>query len=392
MDTPSFNTKVECPLCGTVNEFETIRVGAYVETGRDTDFCPVGVKWRFDEYRGYNPLVFFVATCPKCYYSREFNDAFKGWKSNSTFKTYRLKRIKTLHLEDLARDNSIIKRLGQSIDLDKSPNESAIAKLLLTIRDETLNERPSNLDLGRFYLRIAWVMRQLDADGPPQRSSAAEPLSAIDQKFQVWSEGLTSLTGYRDELFGELNRSLADGDRGAGSEQSKIESSYAEIKEQLLAHEEKCRSLGDELSGTIKSHRAIVGRPAVGRPEAPFGGKGSLYEFLTDLKRDWPETPLDEREALNRAVEGYQKALEAGKEVSAGNLQIQVCYLIAELSRRAGEFTKAREFFNSVIKVGQEYVREHQADKSRTALARKILDLAAEQTQAAKEEAAGVTT
>lgn len=392
MDTPSFSTKVECPLCGIVNEFETIRVGAYVESGRDTDFCPLGVTWRFDAYRGYNPLVFFVATCPKCYYSREFNDAFKGWKTDSTFKTYRLKRIKTLHLEELALEDSIINRLGKSIDLKNSPNESAIAKLLLAIRDETLIKRPSHLDLGRLYLRIAWVMRQMNSENPGQSSNEAGSFSDIDQMFQNWSEGLNSWTGSREKLFDILNRSLAGGDRNGDSTHEKILSSYAEIKEQLLAHEEKCRTLLNELEGLINSHRAIAGEPTVGRTGAPFGCKGNLYEYLSALKGEWSMVPLTENEALEFAVEQYQKALEAGKEVSAGNLQIQVCYLIGELSRRTGDYAKAREFFNSVMKVGQEFVRKHQADKSRTALARKILELAVEQTQLAKEAEACVAT
>ncbi len=385
MDTPFFNTKVECPLCGTPNEFETIRVGAYVESGRDTDFCPLGVSWRFDTYRGYNPLVFFVATCPKCYYSREFNDAFKGWKTDSTFKTYRLKRIKILHLDELALNGSLIKRLGQSIDLKNSPNESAIAKLLLAIRDETLNERPAHLDLGRFYIRIAWVMRQMDTENPSQSLRKEGSFSAIDQIFQKWSEGFNIWTGCREELFDVLNRSLAGSEQSGDSAQAKILSSYAATKEQLLAHEEKCRLLLNELAETINSHRAMVGEPTVGRTGAPFGGQGSLYEFLSGIKREWPKVPLTEREAMALAVDHYQEALQTGKEVSAGNLQIQVCYLIGELSRRTGDYEKAREFFNSVMKVGQAFVRQHQADKSRTALARKILELAVEQSQLAKE-------
>lgn len=391
MDTPFFITKVECPLCGTPNEFETIRVGAYVESGRDTDFCPLGVSWRFDTYRGYNPLVFFVATCSKCYYSRELNDAFKGWKTDNTFKTYRLKRIKTLHLEELALNDSLMKRLGLSIDLKNAPNESAIAKLLLAIRDEMLNERPANLDLGRFYIRIAWVMRQMETDNPLQLSGGGGSFSEIDPIYQKWSEGFDRWTGYREELFTALNRSLAGSDQSDGSGQGKILSSYAETKEQLLAHEEKCRLLLEELGKSINSHRAISGESASDGAGAPFGDHGSLHEFLTNLKREWPEVPLNEREAMEFAVESYQKALQSGKEVSAGKLQIQVCYLIGELSRRIGDYDKAREFFNSVMKVGQAYVRQHQGDKSRTALPQKILDLAVEQSQLAKESARKVS-
>ena len=42
--------KIECTLCKTVNEFELIRVGAFTEDGRDTDFSPMNVKWRFPRW------------------------------------------------------------------------------------------------------------------------------------------------------------------------------------------------------------------------------------------------------------------------------------------------------------------------------------------------------
>ncbi len=60
-------SKVECPICKTVNEFETIKVGAYVENGRDTDFCPMGITWKYSRYEAYNPLLFFTATCTHCH-------------------------------------------------------------------------------------------------------------------------------------------------------------------------------------------------------------------------------------------------------------------------------------------------------------------------------------
>ncbi len=30
-DSPFYLTRLECPICKTLNEFETVRVGAYVE-------------------------------------------------------------------------------------------------------------------------------------------------------------------------------------------------------------------------------------------------------------------------------------------------------------------------------------------------------------------------
>src|SRR5512146_2596114 len=114
-DSPFLLFRVECPVCKTLNEYETIRVGAYAEEGRDTDFCPTNVKWRFPRYQGYNPLVFFTATCSNCFYSRELTNNFKDWKEDVNFKTYRLKTVKPKHLDQLSQAESAIKLMGDSL-------------------------------------------------------------------------------------------------------------------------------------------------------------------------------------------------------------------------------------------------------------------------------------
>ena len=36
-DSPFLLVKIECPVCKTLNEFESVKVGAYIEGGRDSD-------------------------------------------------------------------------------------------------------------------------------------------------------------------------------------------------------------------------------------------------------------------------------------------------------------------------------------------------------------------
>ncbi|NOY88187.1 MAG: DUF2225 domain-containing protein, partial [FCB group bacterium] len=167
-ESPFYLSKVECPICKTINEFETIKVGSYYENGRETDFCPKDIKWRYPRYQSYNPLVYFTATCSNCYYTREFTTNFKEWKNDHNFRTYRLKSVKEKHRDQLATADSVLKRLGEAIDISRYPNESAIIKLHLAIFDELLlGDRASNLDLGRFYLRVGWVFRNLGKGESP---------------------------------------------------------------------------------------------------------------------------------------------------------------------------------------------------------------------------------
>jgi len=113
--------------------------------------------------------------------------------------------------------------------------------------------------------------------------------------------------------------------------------------------------------------------------QAGFHAHRSFYDFLIHIKEKWDGVPLNEKEALKYAVKYYKIAFEEGRDIAEGNQQIQASYLIAELSRRIGDYDTAREYFNTTIRTGQEFIYKNKGDQSRTALARKILELAIEQ-------------
>ena len=94
-ETPFLTFKVECPVCKTINEFEQVKVGAFTETGRDTDFCPQDIQWRSPRYQAHNPLLYFTATCSNCFYTRELTNTYREWKTDNSFRTFKLKNIKS---------------------------------------------------------------------------------------------------------------------------------------------------------------------------------------------------------------------------------------------------------------------------------------------------------
>ncbi len=377
---PFLTFKIDCPICKTVNEFETVRVGAYTEQGRDTDFCPVDIKWRFPRYEGHNPLLYFTATCSNCFYTREMNNQFRDWKDDTHFKTYRLKAIKDQHLEQLSLADSPVKRLGNAIHHGRHPNETAIVKLLLAVFDESLSDRPHALDLGRFYLRIAWVFRDLSRGEDSGIALLRGMMHEIDTRYAQMKTTVESLT-----------RDVSD---FTTTVDSHFESPHlsAHIQSEMLSHRElynaEINALKNDIAGCeahlaavrqlLNDHRtALVGGADGAGPG--FGQYPSFESFLVDLKSIWSGAVCNEPDALRKAVAYYREAFANGRDISPGNQQIQASYLIAELSRRVGDHETAKEYFASTIKAGQEFIYQNRHDQSRTILARKILELAIEQ-------------
>ena len=380
-ESPIFLSKIECPVCKTVNEFETLRVGAYAENDRDTDFCPRDIVWRYPRYQAHNPLAFFTVTCDNCYYSREFTSKFREWKQDNNFRAYRLKTVKALHLDKLAEAESVIRRLGEALDMTHRPNETAIMKLLLTIYDELLNDHPNHLDLGRFYLRIGWVFRSLGKGEDPNLQFLRGMMTELDRKYLNLHERCTDIN---DNLstFQQHVKSHFESKKIAQEYRSRLEPFRGKFEDQISQLRNSIDSVSKQLQQTsalLAEYKSTAVGSEGGSEATNYGSHANLNEFLFELKKSWQNVVVNETEALEKAIYHYKEALEDSRTIQAGNQQIQASYLIAELSRRVGDFDGARQYFNITIKHGQEFVYQNRRDPSRTALARKILELAIEQ-------------
>lgn len=381
MDSPFLLFKVECPICRTINEFENIRVGAYAEEERDTDFCPRNIKWRFPRYQAYNPLVFFTATCSNCFYSREFTNNFKEWKNDANFRTYRLKTVKAKHLDQLATADSLVKMIGGAIDVTRYPNESAILKLLLAIYDEQLADHYSRLDVGRFYLRVAWVFRDMERTENPNLILLREFMREIQESHSRLTQGARVVHG-DTEAFADIIHSHFENEQLTADHKAQMLAFSGRYDAQLGALRERVGAVEqsvDDLSRLIAEYRATIVGNESSDGQLPFAQHPSFVEFLHQVQRAWPGAVTNEREALEKSVLYYKEAFANGKDIAPGNQQIQASYLIAELSRRIGDYDEAKQYFTSTIKSGQEFIYQNRQDSSRTALARKILELAIEQ-------------
>jgi tetratricopeptide (TPR) repeat protein len=381
---PFFNSKVECPVCGTVNEYVNIRSGAYTESGRDTDFNPTGRVWQDPAYQKYDPLLFFMATCKKCHYTREFNRDFKNWDKDTSFKTYRRNKIKEKHQVEFSNNDGIIRLLGSHIHHERYPFESAVIKLALGIYDELLIERPSALNLGRYFLRIAWLFRGKSEDFDNQtngtigffaklRGAAAEAGSVLPNYGDKVEELRNLINRDFSLMFKDLPR--------AADYRKQIEQAIDEISESVRPLTEANSKLTDIFDDAEK---VLLGRQP-DRNEA-FFKYSSFQEFLAGAKHLWNDIPLSEKEALIKACEYYQKAYQTGGEISQGIQQIQAAYLIAELSRRIGEFKNASQYFDQMIKMGRDLVTSKSGDSGTINYTKNLLELAMSQARLNKKQ------
>ena len=278
----------------------------------------------------------------------------------------------------------MIKRTGKAIDIVRYPNESAILKLHLAVMDELLSEHPSKLDLGRFYLRIAWIFRSLQQGGNANNQFLIGLMQELDGKYvtleRSFEEVTSELTRFNDHLMSHFENNDVATDVKA--RMLPFKEQFEQLLQEFNTRQADGQQRMQDIHGLIGDYKAAALGTDGADGTATFGSYPSFVDFLLQLKKDDPRIMINEREAMEKAIQYYIEALQDGRTIAPGNQQLQATYLIAELSRRIGDFDGAKQYFNSTIKYGQEFIYQNRQDQSRTALARKILELAIEQGKA----------
>jgi hypothetical protein len=364
-ESPLYGISIECPVCREVNTHDAIRVGSYVEEGRDTDFCPMDRRWHHSEYNAINPLVYSMATCQTCHYTRELDGKYKNWQQDPTFKLYRQKQVRDQHLGALGTPGHALKRLGTHLDVRLFPHETAINKLLLGIIDEQVVPQKGSLNVARYYLRIAWVFREMGSSG--ESDSAA----------WVWRQGLRDRIRVRRE---EWEKWL---------DQSKA---LAHSISEYTGHDipfvpiDKAGSLVEDV---LEDWLAKAAEPQPGghapHDTSSYFEFANFTDFLLSLRDAWDEVPVNEHEAILIALRYYIEFFEHIRTFSSPEQEIQTTYLIGELARRSGNTDVSSKYFNHAIRKGHSLLNELKHEVKRTAYIQNLVEISLEQGKKNRE-------
>jgi hypothetical protein len=119
--------------------------------------------------------------------------------------------------------------------------------------------------------------------------------------------------------------------------------------------------------------------------EERYGDYPSYFDFLQALGNFWDGVPRTETEAMSLSLSHYRTAYREGRAIPAGNPQIQLAYMIGELARRVDDYDVAQEFLNLAIRTGRDWIHKLNSDPTKTALARRIVELAVEQLHSVRD-------
>jgi tetratricopeptide (TPR) repeat protein len=162
-----------------------------------------------------------------------------------------------------------------------------------------------------------------------------------------------------------------------------MQENLTSLRESLDELTDMCARIHNSSHGSESENTKITSRIFEGLvpAESLYGGENHLtfVSFLSSLKEIWPEIPLNEYEAMKMALKYYKQSYREDKDITHKNQKIQAAYLIAELSRRVGDYQEAENYFEKAKRTGQDFIQRNQDDPNKIALAQKIVELATKQ-------------
>lgn len=379
-------SEVVCPLCQTVNQFETVNATTLNESERDSDFSQKEIHWVDSSLDSIHPLLYYVAVCRNCYFAIELTDSFINWQGHPSL-IQKFKSIKPFHLEKLSEFNSPVKKLGEALNIEQFPNRSAIIKILLAIFDELINDDPDPLQLGRYYIRIGWLYRFIISTESEKFTKLKNKLSNIDKFYSEFNENIsntkTGFDNFSAQLKGHLNSDEITGKFNSSKELQ--EDKFANSLNDLISSFEQLQDDLNDFDIKFSEYKnSILGRYSNNSILDYSSDDDEFYEFLSQVKSEDDSIVLNEKEALYKAVRYFIDALDNSLKTT-NHRRLQVLYLTGELSRRIDDHETAKKYFNMTISEGQKLIRENINDQPRLALPKKILELTTEQMQYCNE-------
>jgi uncharacterized protein (DUF2225 family) len=185
---PFLTKEVVCPVCEKKSPQRRVKGHLFVEKNRDVDLRPLAYQRSKPGLELVHPLVYYLWHCPHCRFT-----AWPGAYENPV-KTLPLTigKYRAVLLEPPGREKAagrVWERLALGVeapDLDfflgVKRHLLAIFQLLLV---QSLTGVRDTMNLGRYYLRLAWLYRELD-EQPSLQPYAAQVRVLLQELKADW--------------------------------------------------------------------------------------------------------------------------------------------------------------------------------------------------------------
>jgi uncharacterized protein (DUF2225 family) len=214
--TPFIQKVIPCPVCKAESSYNAFKTRIFWNRKKDIDQQPLDYFWTIRSLSHYYPPLYYVWLCPSCHFASSYQH-FRDPTEGTFLGLDKFRRcIEAARAEEASFDR-IVEQLSADIDPDHMDFFRAIKLHLLAIhymRHVEALATKETMNLARYFLRIAWLYRDLDSEERTSEKAAALPkLKTLFKELESdWPDAptnehdaLTQAAAYYDIAFEQSN-------------------------------------------------------------------------------------------------------------------------------------------------------------------------------------------
>ncbi|NOX37444.1 MAG: DUF2225 domain-containing protein [Calditrichaeota bacterium] len=306
-DRPFFEKEVRCPICGKVTVHRYLRDYTYVVDRQEEDMFIAKYHWRKKEYEKYNLYFFYLWHCPHCMYTDE-KRVFLTPAEKQKFAAF--SDVKAKYLEH-APQSGFLHFMQQYTEYPAEDIPSQLNLHFLATYIQLIPEKYSRNPekIARIYLRISWLYRMANKDETDYNTEQAIK-DYFEQHELIQSHVMNTLHNVENMNLW-LEEQVKNGKTPAvrnlwqshWEEFQQIYRTITDHMDPILAAVQHYFTLGKTLQ---QEYEKLHKNPL----NLPYHGFESYHAFLQEARKFWPELPINESEAIQKAVQFYKEVIQ----------------------------------------------------------------------------------
>jgi hypothetical protein len=337
---------INCPVCKNTFELKYPNPKLYAAASRDSDRRVTGYTWAQGLKTNVVPHYYAVAQCPQCLFA-DLKENFENPRYGAR-ETFVYEARNSLDFKKVL----ILKKLRRLVQDDETLSlEGAMSMHLTAVYCALLPAQKEQIDhnkLGRLYLRLSWLYRELKGDEPPtgeNGDSDSPALAKLKKSVEVLQSDLLSML---DDL-GSTSTMIRERAKELGLPEEGEENPYFPILMALTDKTHDLQTYLEMLQQSVQSDRkGDLTTVSIGSN----GTDDAVQKILVDVASKWPGMPRTEEISIKRAVEAFDYSFKHEDTEQSIEQSLGVVNLIVKLLLKIGDLDGALDYIMQIFKSG----------------------------------------
>lgn len=354
---PFFEKETACPVCKKTSVHYYLRDRSYSIAKRDEDYFISEYKWLRPEYNIYNLHAFRLWHCTHCKFT---DDRKTFYQKDITRGRAQFDYVKKALLKQQETGDPFLEAISECLNY---PAHDLLTALTLSILAVYVHSLPEPLfqnsdKIAKHYLRTAWLFRVCSQK--PDLQFVEKFLTTFNVKIDRLQANVMNTLGSLEEVnecIFDHNKDLSGAitwSQHWNQHFPALNNNYRMIcaaLDKIITTMRVYSEINEDLNQQFtNAEQSIL--------ETPYFHFEQYQQFLEGLQQAWPEVPLNENMALQKASEFFLMGLNSKSYEFDMLKKLRIYELVITLGEKSGDYNTALEICEQLEKLAVQFQKK----------------------------------